>query len=269
MQIGFEFYPQARKRALALSYDDGVVQDKRLIELFNEYGLKGTFHLNSGLMGQGERLAAREIRKVYEGHEVSAHTATHPRLDKMPLSLIAREILDDRRALEDIVEYPVRGMSYPYGHCTAKIAEMLPGLGIEYARTVVSTRHFRPSEDFARWHPTVHHNQDLMQVARAFFEQPPPSQSLLYVWGHSYEFDRQNTWSQIEQFCAFAAGRTDVWYASTREIVDYLNALASLKFSVNRDVVYNPTGLTLWIGVDFKPVIVEPGATVRLTPLPA
>ena len=38
-------------KAITFSYDDGVTQDKRLIEIFNKYGLKATFNLNSELLG--------------------------------------------------------------------------------------------------------------------------------------------------------------------------------------------------------------------------
>ena len=42
-------YPQGKLKALTLSYDDGVEQDIRLMEIMNRHGLKGTFNLNSGL----------------------------------------------------------------------------------------------------------------------------------------------------------------------------------------------------------------------------
>ncbi len=41
-------FPGGRQRALTLSYDDGVEQDVKLIGIMKEYGLKGTFNLNSG-----------------------------------------------------------------------------------------------------------------------------------------------------------------------------------------------------------------------------
>ena len=40
-----------KKKAVTFSFDDGVTQDIRLIEIFNKYGLKGTFNLNSGFLG--------------------------------------------------------------------------------------------------------------------------------------------------------------------------------------------------------------------------
>lgn len=40
---------------------------------------------------------------------------------------------------------------------------------------------------------------------------------LMYVWGHSYEFDNDNNWELMERFCAMAGGRGDIWYATNLE----------------------------------------------------
>ena len=42
---------QGKMKAVTFSYDDGVTQDRRLIELLDKYGLKATFNLNSQLLG--------------------------------------------------------------------------------------------------------------------------------------------------------------------------------------------------------------------------
>ena len=43
-------YPQWKDRAVTFSYDDGQVFDRSLVDIFNEYDLKSTFHLNSGTL---------------------------------------------------------------------------------------------------------------------------------------------------------------------------------------------------------------------------
>ena len=45
----FMRFPEGRDRALTLSYDDGVEQDARLMDILDENGIKATFNLNSGL----------------------------------------------------------------------------------------------------------------------------------------------------------------------------------------------------------------------------
>ena len=45
-----------KSKFLTFSFDDGVTQDVRLIELFNKYGMKATFNLNSELLGMDEMI---------------------------------------------------------------------------------------------------------------------------------------------------------------------------------------------------------------------
>ena len=44
-------FPDWKAKAVTFSYDDGVLEDVKLVELFNQYGVKGTFNINSGSMG--------------------------------------------------------------------------------------------------------------------------------------------------------------------------------------------------------------------------
>ena len=103
-------FPEGKAKALTMSYDDGKLQDERLVEIFNKYGIKGTFNLNYGLMEQDPRRIVRErIRELYQGHEVATHTMTHPTIARCPLVEVAREVLEDRIGLEGLTGGLVRG----------------------------------------------------------------------------------------------------------------------------------------------------------------
>ena len=43
-------FPGGKTKAVTFSYDDGIVSDKKLVKILNEYGMKGTFNVNSGIM---------------------------------------------------------------------------------------------------------------------------------------------------------------------------------------------------------------------------
>lgn len=260
-------YPGGRHKALTMSYDDGRRADERLVGIFNRHGIKGTFHINSGLFGNSnnDRLTEEECQRLYEGHEVSAHTLTHPTIARCPKEQLVHEIMEDRKGLEQLMGYTIRGMSYPNGSYNPQIKDMLPHLGIEYAR-VVETTHggFGLPHDWLEWKGTCHHKDNLLKHAETFLSLHKKQYLyLMYVWGHSYEFDNDNNWSIIEQFCELAGGHEDIWYATNIEIVDYLKAYDQLKFSAAMDFVYNPTALTLWLSVGGNIVEVPGGSTIR------
>lgn len=256
-------FPEGRNKALTLSYDDGRLADRRLVDIFNRNGLKGTFHLNSGLFGPADKVGADEVKSLYEGHEVSAHTLTHPTIARCPNEQIVYEIMEDRRNLENIVGYTVRGMSYPNGSYNRRIKDLLPGLGIEYARVVPSSGNYGMPDDWHEWMPTCHHNRDLMKHAEEFVSlQKTQYLYLMYVWGHSYEFDNDNNWELMEQFGQYIGGKSDIWYCTNIELVDYTKAFEGLRFSSGLRFVYNPSVLSVWLNVDGRTVEVKGGEQI-------
>ncbi|GLX66790.1 polysaccharide deacetylase family protein [Paenibacillus glycanilyticus] len=258
-------FPEGRHKALTLSYDDGRFADRRLVEIFNRYGLKGSFHLNSGLLGSKDRLGEDDIKPLYAGHEVSAHTLTHPSIARCPNAQIVQEVTEDRRNLERIVGYTVRGMSYPNGSYNERIKSLLPGLGIEYARVVPSTGQYHMPEDWLEWQPTCHHNRDLMKHAEEFVSLHKTQHLyLMYVWGHSYEFDNDNNWELMEQFGQFISGKADIWYCTNMELVDYAKAFENLRFAADLSFVYNPTAISVWLNVDGEVAVVKGGEQISL-----
>jgi peptidoglycan/xylan/chitin deacetylase (PgdA/CDA1 family) len=261
----YHCFPGGKHKVLTMSYDDGKHADRRLVALFNQYGVKGAFHLNAGLMEQPERIPASEIKALYQGHEVSAHTFTHPTIARCPLDQVAQQVLEDRKALEAIVGYPVRGMSYPNGSYSQRIMDLLPHLGIEYSRTVGNSDDFAMPANLFAWKATCHHNHNLMDLARKFTGLFKTQYFyMMYVWGHSYEFDNDNNWELIEEFCRFIGGREDIWYATNIEIVDYLKALDNLKFTAAGDLVYNPAAFPVWISADDNIVELPGGVLTEL-----
>lgn len=207
-RIRFNLFPNGREQALTLSYDDSVTENRRFVEIINRGGLKCSFHLNSGVIENGNHLQASEVGSLFEGHEISAHSRTHPHLETLSAEEMAWEILEDRRALEALAGYPVRGMSYPFGTYNDVIVSRLPALGIEYSRTTQSHHGFHVPDDWLRWHPTCHHRENLLEKTDAFIEAPKRNRlRLFYVWGHAYEFERNNNWDLLEAFVEKAGPR--------------------------------------------------------------
>lgn len=268
IRVALDRFPGGKQKALTMSYDDARRQDIRLTQLFNRHGIKGTFHINAGLLGEdsdSEKLTSEELLSVYAGHEIAAHGFRHLALSAAPNEQIAEEVLADRAALEELTGAPVRGMSYAYGSVSDRVVRALESLGVAYCRTVWSTGKFDLPEDLLRWQPTCHHNQNLPELAERFLMETPKLYArLLYVWGHSYEFDKDGNWGMIESVCERLGRREEIWYATNIEIADYLKATQSLSFSVDRRYAYNPSALDVWVSANGEPQILKAGKTTTL-----
>lgn len=252
-------FPMGKKKALTFSYDDGEKQDIRLCQLFNKYGMKGTFNLNSGLMTvepseKSTKVALSQIPEVYRGHEVAVHTANHPFLEKMTTSEIAVEIFDDKRTLEKYTGYVVRGMAYPFGTYNEDVIRIASDLGIKYSRGVHSHHGFALPTKWLEMPATCHQaDEKAFDIAKTFVEENATKDWrsthgwLFYIWGHSYEYRTEEDWARMEKLCAYLSNRDDVWYATNIEIYDYIEAYRSLEYSVDRKMVYNPSAHDLWL----------------------
>ena len=292
MKYRFLSFPGGKQKAVTFSYDDGVSQDIRLAELFNSYGLKGTFNINSGLFGQNgrnsRRLTPDEIKKhiIDKGHEVALHGAYHIASASASPTLCLKDAFECRRELEATFDMIIRGMAYPdsgirvsyNGNNYQTVKEILTFCGISYSRSLGGDNdRFDMPSDFHAWMPTAHHknpslfdwiekfNSISYDTVRAKNNYP----RLMYIWGHSYEFDMNpddtnNNWDRIEEICRRLSGREDTWYATNIEIYDYTKAYESLIFSADETKVYNPTNTTVWFVADLKLYKVAPGETLTL-----
>ena len=234
---------QGNMKALTFSYDDGVTQDKRLIELFNKYNMKATFNLNSERLGE-ERYLVREdvrinhtkikpedVRHVYAGHEVAVHTLTHPNLlnisntfgEEESKAEIIRQVEQDRINLSEMCGYEVVGMAYPCGGaCYDDRVSSIIGAytGVKYSRTTNSTFSFEPQTNLLQFHPTVYHHREwdkMFELGEQFLALKPDKPQVYYVWGHAYEFDIHDDWKRFEAFLEMMSGRDDICYCTNKE----------------------------------------------------
>ena len=267
-----------KSKVLTFSYDDGVVQDIRLVDIFNKHGLKATFNINSGLYLPEDvtreqlrgRLKRSEAIALYKdsGHEVAVHGLKHAFLSKLKPVEMIHEVLEDRKNIEADYGVITRGMAYAYSDYSAEAIEILKQCGIVYSRAVASTLRFSFPADWWAIQPTCHHNAEkLMELAEKFVtttSRYPNDNWLFYVWGHSYEFDDRDNWDVIERFAEYVGGKEDIWYATNIEIHDYVRAYESLSVSADTTRVYNPTLIDVWFTEKGKTYCVKAGETVEV-----
>ena len=148
--------------------------------------------------------------------------------------------------------------------------ELLALAGYQGARTVHSTHGFDIPEDFLRWDPTCHHDDEkLMELARQFVEGVSFGPMLFYVWGHAYEFDGKDNWQRIEELAEFMSRYADsVWFASNGEIIDYVNAYRRLEYASDGLMIYNPSAQDVFLRLERTPevTVLPAGKITRLEP---
>lgn len=271
-------FPNGKLKCLIMSFDDGPEHDRILIEKLNDANITGTFHLNSGRLGQkAEWLSSElgyevffidesEVSTLYQGHEVSGHSAHHTGFNNQSDSTIRAEVLSDFGKLNALLSNTdhdsVQGLAYAFGAYDKQTLKTLNELGVKYARTTASTQNFEiPATSFLTFHPTCH-IFNALKYGYYFVKEDTLKMQLLNVWGHSYEF--HDNWKLADSICNLLGNNEDVWYAKTIEFVDYVNAIRKLSY-VN-DSVYNPSEeIALWIKNKHGEMVkLEPGQSMAV-----
>ncbi len=270
----FVRFPGFRKKALTLSYDDGVWQDEKLIPILDSHGIKCTFNLNGGVFeglyggGKHRRLTKEEALSLYStsAHEIALHGCTHPFLEQCPPGNDAWEVIHDREILEETFGRIVRGMAYPMGTFSDRLVDTLRACNVAYARTTISSHKFSMPSDWLRLPATCHHRDpELMALCDKFLKTKVIwGSQMFYLWGHSYEFDDQNNWHVIQEFCEKMGGHEEIWYATNMEIYAYWQAGQQLETSADGRRVHNPTATTIYIEANDRQLTIAPGETILL-----
>ena len=227
-------FPGNKRKAVTFSFDDGVVQDRRLVALFNKYGFKCTWNINSALLDFPGQISDRgitvnyskisiyEVKDLYKGHEVAVHTLYHPDLCVESEDSARLNIETDRLILEKLVGYPIIGMAYPGGTFDDRVVDIIKNkTAIKYSRTIQHSYNFDRQEDLLRFKPTVHSMDfdNLSKLIDKFINMNPEVDQILYIWGHAYELDFEDTWDKFEQIIKKLAKKDDIFYGTNKEVL--------------------------------------------------
>lgn len=235
------------------NFDDGLEQDKKIIEILKKYHMDATFNLNSGLYGdktyEGRignlgmtempkekyemkkrhllpyvphfRIPEDEVVKVYEGFEIASHTLTHRNLPKCSVIERQRQVYQDVRNLKEKFNQDIVGFAYPYGSSSEECEVILKNAGIKYARTVHSDQSFRFPKNPLRMPMTCWHiSKKVFPILEEFYELKAEEDLLFVMFAHGYEFDfntKESNWEKFEKICQSVTANHDIICCSTRD----------------------------------------------------
>ena len=274
-------YPGFKTKVVTFSFDDGTVQDEKVVSILNKYGMKGTFNLNAiifkepkVLNGSTPRLSKEKALELFKDspHEVACHGLYHGRVSANPIASEMYNTLIEREILEDVFKNIVRGMAYPYGAHTPSLAKALHNTGIAYSRTTKNTHRFDiPTEDdemwWMMWHPTCHHqDQKVFELAQNFLDRKITHYpEMFYIWGHSVELERkENGEEDFEKLCKMLSLDEEIYFATNIEIYDIFKNYNRLRFSLDCKTVHNPSSKSVFINAGGKDYEIPAGSTVKL-----
>ena len=245
-------YPNGNHKALIMSYDDGLDDDIALAQLFDRYGIIGTFNLNSGLLdtraiwneGKPNEILQTYLSKdtlvhVFKNHEIAVHGTYHKALVGLSDKEILEEINVDIENLTILSDRKISSMAYAFGSTNDHVAEVIGTTPLTNARTVKSSYNFDLPENYYLWSPTCH-DSEALEYLEAYIYLDSPSLSLFYVWGHSWELRDTLRNQNILKFCNIIGDRDDIWYTGAGNFADYHASLKALEIGPQQ--IVNPEG---------------------------
>lgn len=271
------YFPEFVRKAITLSYDDGPqYSDRQMIEYMDQYGVRGTFNVNSNKLSGMSDQDKQTYAAVYRNHEIANHTKSHPRFNEIELSAAQADILSGKQEAEQIFGTAVRGFAYPYnrmyGSSTEReIVEYLKESGHAYGRPSKTNGSFTIPEDFQDWKFTCHHiDANFQELQEQFYNLRDTGEEYVFsVWGHSWEFAKSednsrptDTWETI--LIPFLQGmqshEDEIWNPTNIEFYDYIQAQRDLQ--IEQSSVYNPGDVAVYITIDGEQTVVPPGSRI-------
>lgn len=264
-----KLYPGGRAKAFSITFDDGVLQDIPFVALLNQYGLKGTFNLNSRLMQEEfswmhpcgmevKRLSPAAARGLYDGHEIASHTLTHPYMHDLSEEEIRRQLWEDKQALEQLFGRAVEGFAVPFDYYSETIARCARECGFAYARISEFTGSYTPCRDYYHYKTGFYHVQPGLADFAAGFLRTRQELALCHIVGHSYDLDAEGLWGTLELICAAVSAREDIWPCTNAQLVRYLKALDQCRVTARG--IENPSDQTIWLELGGSVHALPPGA---------
>ena len=217
-----------KQAILTTSWDDGYPSDDRIAELLTRHGLPGTFYVP--LHSQRAVMEKSQLQNISSAFEIGGHTINHADLSKLTEEQAKTEIFGCKGMLEEITGKPCKMFCSPKGHHRSVHFRMVQEAGFLGLRTVemmsLGLPQFRdglavmPTTVHAQYHGGFVYlknigkrfafnnlgnffrcagNYSWVACAERLLRQVSEEGGVFHLWGHSWELDAGNRWSELDQ----------------------------------------------------------------------
>lgn len=122
--------------AVTFTFDDGVADQLGARALLEQYGMRGTFYINSALIGADGYMTRNDLETIAAaGHEIGGHTVSHQDLTVLGADEMNRQICQDRDTLLTW-GFPVSSLAYPFAEYNDAVKAAVTACGYDNARAV-------------------------------------------------------------------------------------------------------------------------------------
>lgn len=122
-----------------LTFDDGLASDYEFgFALLAEFGMRGTFFVNTSTVGQSGYLTWSQLAEMQSaGMSIQSHSHRHVDLTVLPELALRDELSQSRRCLQDRLGSPVEFLAAPHGLLNRRVVRSALAAGY---RAVCSAR---------------------------------------------------------------------------------------------------------------------------------
>lgn len=241
---------RGRPRVLVTtSWDDDAASGMRVAELLGEKRMRGTFYVPTGELNGGSHFTAGNLRTLSgNGFEIGAHTVSHRVLTELSEAELAEEVGDCKAILEQMLGRQIVMFCYPRGRFNAQVLREVQRAGYAGARTtrmLCSSVVFAPLEmpTTVQAYPHTRSNylrnvarlggfsalaqsvaemmqfENWVQLGKKFFDQVLRDGGVWHLYGHPWELEKLNLWTQLEEVLDYVSGRDGVAYLTNAELL--------------------------------------------------
>lgn len=201
--IGKQISPNA---TAVLSFDDYHPQNIKLANLLRQYDLPATFFIETLTTGAEDQIKALSAL----GFEIGSHTMSHPPdIKQMGSEALRSELETSKLQIERWTGKPCTVLAYPRGRFNDDVVAAAARAGYIEARTTHVLKN-GAAGDLLRTPTTIHafdgrkeyDGRPWLVMADFYLDHILKTGGVFHLWGHAFEFDRYDTWPQLEKMFA-------------------------------------------------------------------
>jgi peptidoglycan/xylan/chitin deacetylase (PgdA/CDA1 family) len=124
---------------VVLTFDDGYADlYTTAYPILAAHGFKAVAYIVSGFVGRSQNVSAAQVVQMDQnGIEIASHTVDHANLARSSNGSTMRELVDSKRALENLLGHSVLDFAYPSGQFTAQTVAAVQRAGYATAVTTL------------------------------------------------------------------------------------------------------------------------------------